>query len=207
MDFARENELRTQGFRYICGVDEAGRGPLVGPVYAASVILPDDFDYRDINDSKKLSEKKRESLFDYITLNAVSYGIGFAEVREIDAFNILNATFLAMRRAIDNMSVKPDYILIDGNKKPGSPFPEEAIIKGDGQCVSIAAASILAKVSRDRVMGELALRYPDYGFEKHKGYATAAHVAAIKKFGAIDEHRSLFLRKILNDKDNMKMNG
>lgn len=181
----------------ICGIDEAGRGPLFGPVYAAAVILPGEYEIEGLNDSKKLTEKKREALFDIILDQALSFGIGCASAEEIDAVNILNATYLAMCRAVEAMPVQPDYALIDGNRLPPElAVPAEAVVKGDAQSASIAAASILAKVSRDRLLHELDLHYPEYGFKRHKGYPTAAHYDAIKAYGILPEHRKTFLRNL-----------
>ena len=171
MDYSFEHEAYLKGYTAVCGIDEAGRGPLAGPVYAAAVWLPEGLVIDGINDSKKLSEKKREALFDVIKENAVAYGIGFADEKEIDEINILQATYLAMRRAYDNMQKACDYVLIDGNRMPPMPVPGETIVKGDANSPSIAAASILAKVSRDRVMLEYAKQYPGYHFEKHKATA------------------------------------
>ncbi|WP_418599718.1 ribonuclease HII, partial [Hominenteromicrobium sp.] len=176
MDYSFEQEAYLKGYTAVCGIDEAGRGPLAGPVYAAAVWLPEGLVIDGLNDSKKLSEKKREALFDVIKENAVAYGIGFADEKEIDEINILQATYLAMRRAYDNMQKACDYVLIDGNRMPPMPVPGETIVKGDAKSPSIAAASILAKVSRDRVMLEYAKQYPGYHFEKHKGYGTKVHV-------------------------------
>ncbi|WP_418931978.1 ribonuclease HII, partial [Hominenteromicrobium sp.] len=176
MDYSFEHEAYLKGYTAVCGIDEAGRGPLAGPVYAAAVWLPEGLVIDGLNDSKKLSEKKREALFDVIKENAVAYGIGFADEKEIDEINILQATYLAMRRAYDNMQKACDYVLIDGNRMPPMPVPGETIVKGDAKSPSIAAASILAKVSRDRVMLEYAKQYPGYHFEKHKGYGTKVHV-------------------------------
>ena len=192
-----ENEVRAKSFRYICGVDEAGRGPLAGPVCAAAVILRDNQIIEGVNDSKKLSEKKREALFDVIREEALAYSIAFATVEEIEELNILNATMLAMKRAVEGLSTKADYALIDGNKTPNLDIPCEYVIKGDANSMSIAAASILAKVSRDRLCREYAEKYPEYGFEKHKGYGTKAHTEAILKYGPCEIHRLSFLKKIL----------
>ena len=195
-----ENKALDQGFEIICGIDEAGRGPLAGPVYAAAVILPKSHIIEGVNDSKKLSEKKREQLFDKILDECVSYGIGIADEKEIDEINILQATFLAMRRAVDNLSVKPDIALIDGNKKPGLDIEQWDIVKGDSKSASISAASILAKVSRDRYMLEMAERYPQYQFEKHKGYGTKLHYEMLEKYGASPIHRKSFLKKFFEQK-------
>ena len=197
-DYSFEHIALEKGFQSICGVDEAGRGPLAGPVYAAAVILPVDFIIEGLDDSKKLSEKKREALFDKITENAVAYGIGIATEKEIDSINILQATFLAMKRAVENLSVKADYAIIDGNRMPPLSIPGETVVKGDAKVASVAAASILAKVSRDRFMYEMDKKYPQYGFAKHKGYGTKAHIEAIQKFGVSPIHRESFLGKILN---------
>lgn len=185
---------------HFCGVDEAGRGPLAGPVYAAAVILSPDDPIAGLNDSKKLSEKKREQLFDEICQRAVAYSIACATVEEIEAHNILQATFLAMRRAVEGLQVAPKLAVIDGNRTPpGLPIPAETVVKGDALSESIAAASILAKVSRDRVMLELDKQYPVYGFAGHKGYGTAAHVAALREYGPSPVHRPSFLTKILKE--------
>ena len=191
-----ENEIYDSGVSPLCGVDEAGRGPLAGPVCAAAVILPRGEVIEGLNDSKKLSEKRREALYDEIVRRAVSYGIAFAKVEEIEEKNILEATFLAMNRAIEKLSVKPALALIDGNRNKGIAVPSRCVIGGDGKCADIAAASILAKVTRDHVMLELAEKYPQYGFDRHKGYGTAAHYAAIREFGPSPIHRMSFLKKM-----------
>ncbi len=191
-----ENEIYEEGFELLCGVDEAGRGPLAGPVYAAAVILPRDLVIAGLNDSKKLTEKKREALFDPICEAAICYAVARAEVEEIETLNILNATFLAMNRAIGQLSPVPSLALIDGNRSTGIRYPSRTVIKGDGRCADIAAASVLAKVSRDRYMLEMAERYPQYGFEAHKGYGTAAHYAALREFGPSPIHRLSFLKKM-----------
>ena len=191
---AIENAIRAEGFRLICGVDEAGRGPLAGPVCAAAVILPADLVIEGLNDSKKLTEKKREALFPLICEKALAFSIAFAEVEEIERENILNATFLAMNRAIGGLSTVPDLALIDGNQNRGIRFESRCIIGGDGKCASIAAASVLAKVTRDRKMTELAEQYPQYGFERHKGYGTKAHYEALRKYGPCPIHRMSFLK-------------
>lgn len=195
-----ENECRKKGYRYIAGVDEAGRGPLAGPVYAAAVILPEGTFIEGINDSKKLSEKKREELFDVICEKASAYCIAEVSHTRIDEINILNATFEAMNKAVNGLNIRPDYVLIDGNRIKGMEIPHETVVKGDAKSISIAAASILAKVSRDRVMYEMAKQYPLYGFDKHKGYGTKAHCDAILKYGACEIHRKSFLKKILGEK-------
>ncbi len=192
MDFSLENELIEQGYAVICGTDEAGRGPLAGSVYAAAVILPADYELEGLNDSKKLTEKKREKLFDIILRDAVSYGIAEATAREIDELNILNASLLAMRRAIAQLSPQPDFVLVDGNQTRGFTVPARAVVKGDARSPSIAAASILAKVSRDRSCLELDRRYPQYGFARHKGYPTKEHYEVIRTYGITPEHRRSF---------------
>lgn len=196
MEYIFELAAKEKGYTNVCGIDEAGRGPLAGPVCAAAVILPEGLFIDGLNDSKKLTEKKREELFDIIKREAVSYGIGFASEDEIDEINILQATFLAMRRAVENMEISPDYALIDGNRMPPLAIPGETIVKGDAKSPSIAAASILAKVSRDRLMYQYHEIYPEYGFAKHKGYGTKAHVEAILKNGPCKIHRRSFLKKI-----------
>lgn len=196
-DSSFENAARADGYSVICGIDEAGRGPLCGPVCAAAVILPPDCVIDGLNDSKKLSEKKREALFDVITDRAVSYGIAMATAKEIDEINILQATFLAMRRAVAALSVQPDCALIDGNGKPGLAMEQRTIVKGDSKSVSVAAASILAKVTRDRYMLLMDEQYPQFGFAAHKGYGTKLHYERIEQFGLCPEHRRTFLKKIL----------
>lgn len=199
VDYSIENEYREKGFDIICGVDEAGRGPLAGPVYAAAVILPSDCVIEGLNDSKKLTEKKREALFDKIKEKALAYGIASADEKEIDEINILNATFLAMKRAIASLSVRPDLALIDGKQKPHTDIEEVTVIKGDAKSMSIAAASVLAKVSRDRFMLEMAEKYPQYEFAKHKGYGTKLHYEKIAQYGVCDIHRRTFLKKFLGE--------
>ena len=191
-----ENEIYAEGFSFVCGVDEAGRGPLAGPVYAAAVILPHDIVIDGLNDSKKLTEKKREALFDVITERALTYGIASASVEEIEELNILNATFLAMNRAIAKLDPVPELALIDGNRNTGIAMPSRCVVKGDSRCADIAAASILAKVSRDRYMLTLAEKYPQYHFEQHKGYGTKLHYEALREYGPSPEHRPSFLRKM-----------
>lgn len=197
-----EQNLYAQGFSAVCGVDEAGRGPLAGPVCAGAVILKKGQIIEGVNDSKKLSEKKREALFDVIKSEALAYGIGWASVEEIEEINILNAAMLAMKRAVESLPIKPDFALIDGNKTPNLNVPSLAVVKGDSRSESIAAASILAKVSRDRLMLELAGKYPKYHFEKHKGYGTKLHREMLLKYGASEIHRPSFLKKILNGNNN-----
>lgn len=191
-----ENRLYDSGCGLICGVDEAGRGPLAGPVFAAAVILPRGIDIPGLNDSKKLAEKRREELFDVITNCALSYGVAFATEQEIEELNILNATFLAMNRAIAKLSIRPELALIDGNRNSGIKIPSIPVVGGDGLCASIAAASILAKVSRDRYMIEIAKKYPQYGFEKHKGYGTDQHYRCLREYGITAIHRKSFLKKL-----------
>lgn len=201
MDYSFEAKASDLGYTAVCGVDEAGRGPLAGPVYAAAVILPEGLIIDGLNDSKRLSEKKREALFDVIKDEAVAYGIGFATEEEIDEINILQATYLAMKRAVEALQVKADYALIDGNRMPPLDIPGETVVKGDAKSPSIAAASILAKVSRDRVMYELDKEYPEYDFAKHKGYGTKVHTEAILRYGPCKIHRRTFLTKILAKKE------
>lgn len=191
-----ERTLMASGYPTLCGIDEAGRGPLAGPVCAAAVMLPPGLDLPGLNDSKKLTEKKREALYDAIIASALHYGIAFATVEEIETHNILGATFLAMRRAYAQLGVTPDLALVDGNRDPGLEAPTRCVIKGDATCADIAAASILAKVTRDRYMLEMAERFPMYGFEKHKGYGTAAHYAALRDYGPCEIHRPSFLKKM-----------
>ena len=191
-----ENEIASEGFSLLCGVDEAGRGPLAGPVYAAAVILPRGLVIPGLNDSKKLTEKKREALFDQIREQARSFGIASASVEEIEERNILGATFLAMNRAIAMLEPQPELALIDGNRNTGILVNSRPIIQGDASCASIAAASILAKVSRDRYMLEMAERYPEYHFEQHKGYGTKLHYEALREYGPSPIHRPSFLRKM-----------
>ena len=191
-----ENEIAASGISPVCGVDEAGRGPLAGPVCAAAVILPRGLELPELDDSKKLTEKKRDRLFAMICEAAVSYGIAFASVEEIEERNILGATFLAMNRAIAQLSPQPALALIDGNRNAGIEAPSRCVVDGDAKCASIAAASILAKVTRDRYMLEMAERYPAYGFERHKGYGTKAHYAALREYGPCEIHRPSFLKKM-----------
>ena len=191
-----ENEIYDSGLSPLCGVDEAGRGPLAGPVCAAAVILPRGAVIEGLNDSKKLSEKRREALYEEIIACSLAYGVAFATVEEIEERNILGATFLAMNRAIAKLDVRPALALIDGNRNKGIETASRCVIGGDGKCADIAAASILAKVTRDRYMLEMAEKYPQYGFERHKGYGTAAHYAAIREFGPSPIHRMSFLKKL-----------
>lgn len=191
-----ENEIYDAGEQLLCGVDEAGRGPLAGPVCAAAVILPRGLCIPGLNDSKKLTEKKREALYDVICSSAVSYGIAFATVEEIEEVNILNAAMLAMNRAIEKLSVQPTLALIDGNRNSAIKVASRCVVKGDAKCADIAAASVLAKVTRDRYMLEMAEKYPQYKFEKHKGYGTKYHYAALREYGPCEIHRPSFLRKM-----------
>lgn len=196
-DLELENLAIAGGFKAVCGVDEAGRGPLCGPVCAAAVILDPSTEIQGVNDSKKLSEKKREALFDVIKEKALAFSVAFATVEEIEEYNILEATFLAMNRAIEGLNIKADYALIDGNRIPRNiKIPCETVVKGDAKSLSIAAASILAKVSRDRLLLEYDKQYPEYNFAKHKGYGTKEHIDAIKKYGPCQIHRASFLTKI-----------
>ena len=197
-DYTYEKLAAEDGYKFICGVDEAGRGPLAGPVFAAAVILPMDCEIEGLNDSKKLSEKKREALFDVIKEKALAYSVASAAVDEIEEFNILKATYLAMNRAILGLHIAPDFAIIDGNRIPdNAPTKCEALIKGDFKSMSVAAASILAKVSRDRLLVEYDQKYPEYNFKKHKGYGTKEHYEAINKHGICEIHRKSFLKGVL----------
>ena len=201
IDFwAIENGLKEQGYNVICGVDEAGRGPLAGPVCAAAVILPHGLEIPGLNDSKKLSDKRRRELFPVIQEQALAYGIAFASETEIDEINILQATFLAMERALSQLSIRPDMVLIDGNRSKDFGLPVQTVIHGDGLSANIAAASVLAKVTRDNLMVEMAEKYPQYGFEVHKGYGTKAHYAALEEYGPCPIHRMSFLKKFYGQK-------
>ena len=195
-DYEFEQAAKNSGVVAVCGIDEAGRGPLAGPVYAAAVVLPDGLDIPGLNDSKKLTPKKRDRLFDIILDEAEDYCVASASEREIDDLNILQATFLAMNRAVQGLEKLPDYALVDGNKDPGLGIPTATIIKGDSRSMSIAAASILAKVSRDRYMLEMAKIYPQYHFEKHKGYGTRLHYEMLAKYGPCPIHRKTFLKTL-----------
>jgi len=195
-----EEALQAKGITAICGVDEAGRGPLAGPVCAAAVILPDHLEIPGLNDSKKLTDKKRRELFPIIKEQAIAYGIAFASEQEIDEINILQATFLAMQRAIDQLEGKAELALIDGNREKDFGLPVKTVVKGDSLSASIAAASILAKVTRDDLMVAMAEKYPQYGFEIHKGYGTKAHYAALREHGHCDAHRMTFLKKFYGEK-------
>ena len=192
-----EKEILGKGFTAVCGVDEAGRGPLAGPVCAAAVLLKPDTEINGLNDSKKLSEKKREELYSVITEKAVAYSIAFASVEEIEERNILGATFLAMRRAVEGLCPNADFAIIDGNREPKLDVPAMTVIKGDSKSMSVAAASILAKVTRDRLLLEYDKKYPEYGFAAHKGYGTKAHYEAIAAHGITEIHRKSFLKNVL----------
>ena len=198
-----ENNLYNQGYKYICGVDEAGRGPLCGPVVAAAVILPKDICIEGVNDSKKLSEKKREKLYDDIMTRALAVGVGISDVDVIEKVNILNATKLAMIQAINNLQITPDYVIVDGNQKIDITIPLDTVIKGDAKSESIACASIIAKVTRDRMLLKYDKAYPEYGFSKHKGYGTKLHIEAIKKYGITPIHRPSFCKKFINKGGNL----
>ena len=188
-----ENELQNNGYKIICGCDEAGRGPLAGDVAAAACILPIGIEIKGLNDSKKLSEKKREELFKVIQENAVSFAVATCSVEEIERFNILECALLAMRRAVEKLDIPPEFILVDGNINKGFTLPSKAIIGGDAKSPNIAAASILAKVTRDRMCYELDEKYPMYGFARNKGYGTAEHIAALKEYGPCPAHRRSFI--------------
>lgn len=198
--FRYENEAKAEGFNIVCGIDEAGRGPLAGPVCAAAVILPEGCIIEGVNDSKKLTEKKREALFDVIKEKALAYSIAVADEKEIDEINILQATYLAMRRAFDGLDIKPDMALVDGNRDPGLGVATRTIVKGDANSMSIAAASILAKVTRDRFMLEMDEKYPEYQFAKHKGYGTKLHYEMLTEYGASEIHRKTFLNSFYEGK-------
>ena len=195
-----EDALAEKGIKTICGVDEAGRGPLAGPVCAAAVILPSHLELPGLNDSKKLTDKKRRELYPIIKEQAIAYGIGFASEEEIDEINILQATFLAMQRAIDQLEGKAEFALIDGNREKDFGLPVMTVVKGDSRSANIAAASVLAKVTRDVYMEQLAQEYPEYGFEIHKGYGTKAHYAALTEHGMCPAHRRTFLKKFYGQK-------
>ena len=195
-----EEALYGQGIVSICGVDEAGRGPLAGPVCAAAVILPPHLEIPGLNDSKKLSDKRRRELFPIIKEQAIAYGIGLASHEEIDEINILQATFLAMQRAIDQLEGKAEFAIIDGNREKDFGLPVMTVVKGDSRSASIAAASILAKVTRDDILEEMAKQYPEYGFEIHKGYGTKAHYEALRTYGPSPIHRMTFLKKFYGEK-------
>lgn len=197
-DYEFEKAAALSGFSCICGVDEAGRGPLAGPVCAAAVILPEGAVIEGLDDSKKLTEKKRERLYDIIKQTAVAYSVAYGTLEEIETVNILEATYFAMNRAIEGLTVKPDFALIDGNRVPrGIKIPCETVVKGDSRSMSVAAASVLAKVTRDRLMLEYDKKYPEYNFKKHKGYGTKEHTELIKQYGPCEIHRLSFLKNIL----------
>ncbi len=197
LDYSYENDAHNQGYTIVCGVDEAGRGPLAGPVFAGAVILPENYTHEVLNDSKKLSEKKRDLVYDDIIRDAVAWSVGIATEQEIDEINILNATFLAMKRAVDGLNVKPNLAFIDGNRYANTGVEEVTIVKGDSKCMSVAAASIIAKVSRDRFMQEVDKQYPQYQFTKHKAYGTKLHYEMIEQFGISPVHRKSFLKNII----------
>lgn len=192
-----ENTLFAEGYDIIAGVDEAGRGPLAGDVYAAAVILPKGLIVEGLNDSKKISEKKREALYDVIKEKAIAWAVATASVDEIDEYNIRNATYIAMNRALSDLKTKIDYVLVDGDCIKDCNYPYSCVVKGDSKSASISAASILAKVTRDRYMMELSEKYPEYQFEKHKGYGTALHIEMLKKYGASPVHRKTFIKKFV----------
>lgn len=192
----KDKTFYSDGIADVCGVDEAGRGPLAGPVCAAACILPVGLGIPGLDDSKKLSPQKREELYDIIVSSAITFGIAFASVEEIESLNILNATFLAMNRAIEQLFPQPALALIDGNRNSGIRIPSRCVVKGDSLCADIAAASVLAKVTRDRYMLAMAKQYPLYGFEKHKGYGTVQHYAALRDYGPCPIHRPSFLKKM-----------
>ncbi|MBO5290613.1 MAG: ribonuclease HII [Clostridia bacterium] len=197
LDYSYENNAHNEGYLVVCGVDEAGRGPLAGPVFAGAVILPENYTHEILNDSKKLSEKKRDLVYDDIIRDAVSWSVGMATEQEIDDINILNATFLAMKRAVEGLNIKPDLAFIDGNRYANTGVKEITIVKGDSKCMSVAAASIIAKVSRDRFMQEVDKQYPQYQFSKHKGYGTKLHYEMIEQYGISPVHRKTFLKNII----------
>ncbi len=200
MDFEYELSAKNRGFKAVCGVDEAGRGPLAGPVFAAAVILPENCEIEGLNDSKKLSEKKREALFDVIKEKAISWSVSSVDEKIIDEINILQATYLAMKNAVEGLDVPADYALIDGNRMPPLSIKGETVVKGDAKSMSIAAASILAKVSRDRFMLELDKEYPQYQFAKHKGYGTKLHYEMLTEHGISPCHRMTFLKSFIGEK-------
>lgn len=200
MDYTYEKNAAQRGYKAVCGVDEAGRGPLAGPVFAAAVILPEDCEIEGLNDSKKLTEKKREALFDIIKEKAISYSIASVDEKVIDEINILQATFLAMKNAVEGLDVPADYALIDGNRMPPVSIDGETIVKGDAKSPSVAAASILAKVSRDRYMLELDKIMPQYCFAQHKGYGTKLHYECLSEHGISAHHRMSFLKSFTDKK-------
>lgn len=194
-----ENEYYDKGYTLVCGVDEAGRGPLAGPVCAGACILPRNLEIEGLNDSKKLTDQKRRMLYDIITEQAVAWAVCMVDEKVIDEINILQATYRAMRGAVEHLSVKPDFVLVDGNRDPSLGIPTLTVIKGDARCANVAAASILAKVTRDRFMENMAEKYPGYGFEIHKGYGTKAHYAALTEKGPSEIHRMTFLKKFYGE--------
>ena len=194
-----ENEYYDKGYTLVCGVDEAGRGPLAGPVCAGACILPRGLEIEDLNDSKKLTDRKRRILYDIITEQAVAWAVCMVDEKVIDEINILQATYRAMRGAVAGLNIPPDFVLVDGNRDPGLGIPTLTVVKGDARCANIAAASILAKVTRDRYMEQMAEVYPAYGFEIHKGYGTKAHYEALAAHGPCDIHRMTFLKKLYGD--------
>lgn len=194
-----ENEYYDKGCQLVCGVDEAGRGPLAGPVCAGACILPRNLKIEGLNDSKKLTDQKRRILFDMITEQAVAWAVCMVDEKTIDEINILQATYQAMRGAVENLSVKPDFVLVDGNRDPSLGIPTLTVVKGDAKCANVAAASILAKVTRDRFMEEMDKQYPGYGFAIHKGYGTKAHYAALTEKGPSEIHRMTFLKKFYGE--------
>ena len=200
MDYTYEKNAALKGYKAVCGVDEAGRGPLAGPVFAAAVILPEDCEIEGLNDSKKLSEKKRDALFDIIKEKAISYSIASEDEKVIDEINILQATFSAMKKAVEGLDIPADYALVDGNRMPALSIDGETIVKGDAKSPSVAAASILAKVSRDRYMLELDEKMPQYCFAKHKGYGTKLHYEMLAEHGISEYHRLTFLKNIIGEK-------
>ncbi|MBR7010544.1 MAG: ribonuclease HII [Oscillospiraceae bacterium] len=193
--YSYENDLRGEGYQLICGIDEAGRGPLAGPVCAAACVLPAGLVIEGLNDSKKLSEKRREALYDMITAKALAWAVCLVDETVIDEINILQATFRAMRGAVERLSVRPELCLVDGNRDPGLGLPTRTVVKGDASCASVAAASILAKVTRDRLMAAYDAQYPGYGFAVHKGYGTKAHYEAVGRLGLCPIHRRSFFKK------------
>ncbi len=200
MDYTYEKNAASKGYKAVCGVDEAGRGPLAGPVFAAAVILPEDCEIEGLNDSKKLSEKKRDQLFDIIKEKAICYSIASENEKVIDEINILQATFSAMKKAVEGLEMPADYALVDGNRMPALAIDGETIVKGDAKSPSVAAASILAKVSRDRYMLELDKKMPQYCFAKHKGYGTKLHYEMLAEHGISEHHRLTFLKNIIGEK-------
>ncbi len=200
MDYQYEINAGNMGFKAVCGVDEAGRGPLAGPVFAAAVILPENCEIEGLNDSKKLSEKKREALFDVIKEKAISWCVASVDEKTIDEINILQATYLAMKNAVEGLDIPADYALIDGNRMPPIAINGETVVKGDAKSMSIAAASILAKVSRDRFMLEIDKEYPQYQFAKHKGYGTKLHYEMLTEYGVSPCHRMSFLKSFFGEK-------